>query len=67
MSDRDLPSAPPASSAAAPETLPLRYAAAGALAWMQAGFRGLSRSRSSVRERSAALMRRALPSSGLAA
>jgi short subunit dehydrogenase-like uncharacterized protein len=45
-------------------TLPLRYAAAGALAGMQAGFRALSRSRPAVRERSAALMRRALPSSG---
>jgi short subunit dehydrogenase-like uncharacterized protein len=45
-------------------TLPLRYAAAGALAGMQAGFRGLSRARPAVRERSAELMRRALPSSG---
>jgi len=45
-------------------TLPLRYAAAGALGGVQAGFRGLSRSRPAVRERAAALMRRALPSSG---
>ncbi len=45
-------------------SLPLRYAAAGALAGMQAGFRSLSRARPSVRQRSAALMRRALPGSG---
>ncbi len=45
-------------------TLPLRYAAAGALAGMQAGFRGLSRARPSVRDRSAKAMRRFLPSSG---
>jgi short subunit dehydrogenase-like uncharacterized protein len=45
-------------------TLPLRYAAAGALAGVQAGFRGLTRARPSIRERSAALMRKALPSSG---
>ena len=45
-------------------TLPLRYAAAGALAGMQAGFRGLTRAGPSVRQRSAAVMRRALPSSG---
>lgn len=45
-------------------TLPLRYAAAGALTGMQAGFRALTRSRPAVRERAAALMRKALPSSG---
>jgi short subunit dehydrogenase-like uncharacterized protein len=47
-----------------PATMPLRYAAAGALAGMQAGFRGLTRARPSVRDRSADLMRRILPSSG---
>ncbi len=45
-------------------SLPLRYAAAGALAGMQAGFRGLTRARPAVRERTAALMRKALPGSG---
>ncbi|HEY8816612.1 MAG TPA: saccharopine dehydrogenase NADP-binding domain-containing protein [Candidatus Dormibacteraeota bacterium] len=45
-------------------SLLLRYAAAGALAGMQAGFRGLTRARPSVRRRSAAAMRKALPSSG---
>lgn len=45
-------------------TLPLRYAAAGAMAGMQAGFRGLTRARPSVRRRSADLMRKLLPSSG---
>lgn len=45
-------------------TLPLRYAAAGALAGMQAGFRGLTRTGPAVRRRSAAVMRRVLPSSG---
>jgi len=45
-------------------TLPLRYAAAAALAGMQAGFRGVSRARPSVRDRAADLMRRVLPSSG---
>jgi short subunit dehydrogenase-like uncharacterized protein len=45
-------------------TLPLRYAAAGALAGMQAGFRGLTRSGPGVRQRSAALMRKVLPASG---
>jgi short subunit dehydrogenase-like uncharacterized protein len=45
-------------------TLPLRYVAAGALAAMQAGFRGVARARPSVRERAAGLMRRGLPSSG---
>lgn len=45
-------------------TLLLRYAAAGALAAMQAGFRGLARARPSVREGSAAAMRRLLPRSG---
>jgi short subunit dehydrogenase-like uncharacterized protein len=47
-----------------PASLPLRYAAAGALAAMQMGFRGLARARPAVRERSAAAMRRFLPSSG---
>jgi short subunit dehydrogenase-like uncharacterized protein len=45
-------------------TLPLRYAAAGALAGMQAGFRALTRARPSVRDRSADLMRKILPASG---
>lgn len=45
-------------------TLPLRYAAAGALAGMQAGFRGLTRTGPAIRRRSAAVMRRVLPSSG---
>lgn len=45
-------------------SLPLRYAAAGALAGMQAGFRGLTRTGPGVRRRAAAIMRRALPSSG---
>ncbi len=45
-------------------TLPLRYAAAGALAGMQAGFRGLTRARPSVRDRSAGVMRKILPASG---
>lgn len=45
-------------------SLPLRYAAAGALAGMQAGFRGLTRTGPGVRRRAAAIMRRVLPSSG---
>jgi len=45
-------------------SLPLRYAAAGALAGMQAGFRALARARPSVRMRAAGLMRKALPGSG---
>ncbi len=45
-------------------TLPLRYAAAGALAGMQAGFRSLTGAGPAVRQRSAALMRKVLPSSG---
>jgi short subunit dehydrogenase-like uncharacterized protein len=45
-------------------TLPLRYAAAGALAGMQAGFRSLTSAGPAVRQRSAALMRKVLPSSG---
>jgi short subunit dehydrogenase-like uncharacterized protein len=45
-------------------TLPLRYAAAGALGATQAGLRALTRARSSVRDRSANLMRRVFPSSG---
>ncbi|HEX6689066.1 MAG TPA: saccharopine dehydrogenase NADP-binding domain-containing protein [Solirubrobacterales bacterium] len=47
-----------------PATLPLRYAAAGALSGAQAGFRALTRARPSVRDRSAKLMRKVLPSSG---
>lgn len=45
-------------------TLPLRYLAAGALAGIQAGFRSLTRAGPGVRQRSAAIMRRVLPSSG---
>jgi short subunit dehydrogenase-like uncharacterized protein len=45
-------------------SLPLRYAAAGALGAMQAGFRGLTRARPAVRDRSAGILRRVLPSSG---
>jgi short subunit dehydrogenase-like uncharacterized protein len=45
-------------------TLPLRYAAAAALGGMQAGFRALTRARPAVRDRSAAAMRKVLPSSG---
>jgi short subunit dehydrogenase-like uncharacterized protein len=45
-------------------SLPLRYAAAAALAGMQAGFRGLTRTGPGVRRRAAAFMRRTLPSSG---
>jgi short subunit dehydrogenase-like uncharacterized protein len=45
-------------------TLPLRYAAAGMLAGMQAGFRGLTRTGPAIRQRSAGVMRRVLPSSG---
>ena len=45
-------------------SLPLRYAAAGALGALQAGSRALSRARPPVRRRAAALMRRAFPSSG---
>jgi short subunit dehydrogenase-like uncharacterized protein len=45
-------------------TVPLRYAAAGTLAGMQAGFRALTRSRPSVRDRSASVMRKVFPSSG---
>jgi short subunit dehydrogenase-like uncharacterized protein len=45
-------------------TLPLRYAAAGALAGMQASFRSLTRTGPAVRQRSATLMRKVLPSSG---
>ncbi len=47
-----------------PASLPLRYAAAAALAGTQAGFRALTRARPSVRNRSADLLRRVLPSSG---
>lgn len=45
-------------------TLPLRYVAAGMLGGMQAGFRSLTSARPAVRQRSAALMRKVLPSSG---
>jgi short subunit dehydrogenase-like uncharacterized protein len=45
-------------------TLPLRYVGAAALAATQAGFRALTRARPAVRDRSARLMRRILPSSG---
>ena len=44
--------------------LPLRYAGAGLLGAMQAGFRGLVKASPSVRERTAAVLRRVLPSSG---
>ena len=47
-----------------PVTVPLRYAAAGALAGMQAGFRALTRARPSVRDRAADVLRKILPSSG---
>jgi short subunit dehydrogenase-like uncharacterized protein len=47
-----------------PASLPLRYAAAGALAGMQAGFRSLTRTGPAVRRRAAAVMRKVLPSSG---
>ena len=45
-------------------TVPLRYAAAGMLSAGQAGFRALTRARPSVRDRSADVLRRILPSSG---
>lgn len=45
-------------------TLPLRYAAAGVLAGMQAGFRGLTKARPSVRGRAAEIGRKILPASG---
>ena len=45
-------------------TLPLRYLAAGVLAGVQAGFRGLTRSGPAVRQRAASVMRKILPSSG---
>jgi short subunit dehydrogenase-like uncharacterized protein len=45
-------------------TLPLRYAAAGALGATQAGFRALTRTPPAVRGRLAGALRRALPSSG---
>ncbi|HEX8690015.1 MAG TPA: saccharopine dehydrogenase NADP-binding domain-containing protein [Solirubrobacterales bacterium] len=45
-------------------TLPLRYAAAGALSATQAGLRALTQARPSIRERAAKGMRRALPASG---
>jgi short subunit dehydrogenase-like uncharacterized protein len=44
--------------------LPLRYVGAGLLSAMQAGFRGLVKAPQSVRDRTAAFLRRALPSSG---
>ena len=45
-------------------TLPLRYAAAGALGATQAGLRALTRARPSIRGQAAKGMRRALPASG---
>lgn len=45
-------------------TLPLRYAAAGALAGVQAGFRSLTKARPSVRNRAAGIGRKVLPASG---
>lgn len=45
-------------------TLPLRYAAAGALAATQAGLRAMTRAGSSIRGRSANFMRKIFPSSG---
>jgi len=45
-------------------TLPLRYAAAGALGATQAGLRALTRARPSIRAQAAKGMRRALPASG---
>jgi short subunit dehydrogenase-like uncharacterized protein len=45
-------------------TLPLRYAAAGMLAGIQAGFRSLTRTGPATRQRSAGLMRKVLPASG---
>jgi short subunit dehydrogenase-like uncharacterized protein len=45
-------------------SLPLRYAAAGALGGMQAGFRVLSRTPASLRGRAASLLRTVLPASG---
>lgn len=45
-------------------TAPLRFAAAGALSAVQAGFGALARARPSVRRRAAAAMRRRMPKSG---
>lgn len=45
-------------------TLPLRYAAAGALGATQAGLRALTKARPSIRAQAAKGMRRALPASG---
>jgi short subunit dehydrogenase-like uncharacterized protein len=45
-------------------SVPLRYAAAGALSAAQAGFRALTRARPSVRDRSANALRKIFPSSG---
>jgi short subunit dehydrogenase-like uncharacterized protein len=47
-----------------PASLPLRYAAAGALAGMQAGFRALTRAPAPVRGRAASALRRIFPGSG---
>ena len=44
--------------------MPLRYAVAAGAAGFQTGFRALARARPAVRRRVAALMRKALPSSG---
>jgi short subunit dehydrogenase-like uncharacterized protein len=45
-------------------TLPLRYAAAGALGGVQASFTLLTRAQPGFRQRAASLLRRLLPSSG---
>jgi short subunit dehydrogenase-like uncharacterized protein len=47
-----------------PATLPLRYAAAGALTGTQALTRALAQARPSARKRLSAIMRKRLPSSG---
>ncbi len=45
-------------------TLPLRYAAAGAMAGLQAGLAAAARSRPAIRSRVSAAMRKSLPGSG---
>jgi short subunit dehydrogenase-like uncharacterized protein len=47
-----------------PASMPLRYAAAATLGGSQVAFRALSRTQPAVRHRLAAILRRALPSSG---
>jgi short subunit dehydrogenase-like uncharacterized protein len=47
-----------------PATLPLRYAAAGALTGTQAAVRGLARANRDLRQRAARFLRRTLPGSG---